>query len=112
LLDVEGSEHNSVYNTYIAMKMLSMNENLCPLVNAVNHLQDSLDKKQMYKLLIELIPQTDSYDGFVKSTPVKYEYESDVCEYYQCSIIKAREYIDIMGPEWAKEVHNSFGGTI
>lgn len=110
MLDVEGSEYESQYNNFIALRFLSMNENLCPLVNEVNHLQDVLTKKEMYKLLIELIPETHSFDPFVKSKSEKYEYEADVAAYYECSMKEAREYIDIMGSEWAEKVHKSFGG--
>lgn len=110
LLDVEGSEYEAQYNNFIALRFLSMNENLCPLVNSVNHLQDTFNKKEMYKLLIELIPETHSFDQFVKARTEKEEYEEDVAEYYECSIREAREYIDIMGLEWAKQIHRSFGG--
>lgn len=111
LLDVEGSEYEAAYNNFIALRFLSMNNDLCELVNLVNHFQDSFDKKEMYKLLIELIPETNSFDGFTKARTDKEQYEEDVAEYYQCSKKEAREYINIMGQEWAHEVHKSFGGT-
>lgn len=112
MLDVEGSEAEAAYNNFIAMKFLSMNESLCPLVNTVNHLQDVFDKKEMYKLLIELIPETNSFDGFIRSKTDKEEYEEEIAQYYECSIKEAREYVKIMGLEWAEQIHKSFGGTL
>ncbi len=111
LLDVEGSEHESAYNNFIAMRFLSMNEGLCPLVNSVNHLQDVFDKKDMYKLLIELIPETNSFDGFIRANTTRADYEEEIAQYYECSLKEAREYVDIMGLEWAEQIHKSFGGA-
>ena len=110
MLDVAGSENETAFNNYMALRFLSMNEGLCPLVNTVNHLQDVFDKKDFYKLLIELVPETNSFDGYIKPKSERAQYESDVSEYYECSLKEAREYIDIMGIEWATEVHKSFGG--
>ena len=111
MLDVEGSEAEAAYNNFIAMRFLSMNEGLCPLVNTVNHLQDVFDKKEMYKLLIELIPETNSFDGFIKAKTDKEQYEEEIAQYYECSIKEAREYVKIMGLEWAEQIHKSFGGV-
>jgi sulfatase maturation enzyme AslB (radical SAM superfamily) len=111
MLDVEGSEAEAAYNNFIAMRFLSMNESLCPLVNTVNHLQDVFDKKEMYKLLIELVPETNSFDGFIKAKTDKEQYEEEIAQYYECSIKEAREYVKIMGLEWAEQIHKSFGGV-
>ena len=111
MLDVEGSEAEAAYNNFIAMRFLSMNEGLCPLVNTVNHLQDVFDKKEMYKLLIELIPETNSFDGFIKAKTDKEQYEEEIAQYYECSIKEAREYVKIMGLEWAEQINKSFGGV-
>jgi sulfatase maturation enzyme AslB (radical SAM superfamily) len=111
MLDVEGSEAEAAYNNFIAMRFLSMNESLCPLVNTVNHLQDVFDKKEMYKLLIELVPETNSFDGFIRPKTDKEEYEEEIAQYYECSIKEAREYVKIMGLEWAEQIHRSFGGV-
>ncbi len=110
LLDNEINENDSSYNNYIAFRFLSMNENLCPIVNSINHLQDSFNKKDMYKVLIEMIPETLSYDQYIKAKSNKEEYEEDVSTYFECSKKEAREYIDIMGNEWAEKIHKSFGG--
>jgi hypothetical protein len=111
MLDVEGSEAEAAYNNFIAMRFLSMNEGLCPVVNTVNHLQDVFDKKEMYKLLVELIPETNSFDGFIKAKTDKEQYEEEIAQYYECSIKEAREYVKIMGLEWAEQIHKSYGGV-
>jgi hypothetical protein len=110
LLDDEDNSYTSTFNTYMVLRFLSMNEGLCPLINSINHIQDSLDKKEMYKLLVNYIPKTNTYDQFVKTHSSKEVYEEDVAEYYQCSIKEAREYINIMGIDWAEKIHKSYGG--
>jgi hypothetical protein len=106
------SEYEQSFNSYMVCKFLSMNENLCPVVNSINHIQDVLEKEQIYKLLIELIPKTYSYDSLIRQSLPKYENESYVVNYYNCSSIEAREYIDIMGTEWAETIKKSYGGML
>jgi hypothetical protein len=65
----------------------------------------------MYKLLIELVPETNSFDGFIRPKTDKEEYEEEIAQYYECSIKEAREYVKIMGLEWAEQIHRSFGGV-
>lgn len=110
LFDEENSEHENAFNNYMALRFLSMNKDICPLLNIANQFQASLDKKQMYKFLIELVPQSHNYDEFVKAIVNKYEFEDAVAEYFECSPKEAREYIQIMGVEWARKINDSFGG--
>jgi hypothetical protein len=110
LFDVENSSYEKEFNVMFALRCLSMDENLCPIINSINHIQDSYDKKQMYQLLIELIPKTQSYNKFIKTHQEHVENEKDVAEYYQCSLKEARDYIKLMGANWAEEIHKSFGG--
>lgn len=110
LFDEENGEHEAAFSNYMALRFLSMKKELCPLLNIVNQFQDSIDKKDMYKLLVELVPNTYEHDEFIKAVVNKYENEKDVANYFECSLKEARDYIDIMGLEWAKEIHNSYGG--
>jgi hypothetical protein len=110
LFDEENSEYEAAFSNFMALRFLSMKQELCPLLNIVNQFQDSIDKKDMYKLLVELVPNSYEHDEFIKAIVNKYEYEKDVAQYFECSLKEAREYIDIMGLEWAKEIHSSYGG--
>ncbi len=109
LLDNE--EYEKAFNSFIVMRMLAQNAEACEWVNLINEYQQTLSKKQLYKLLIEMIPKAKTYDGFVKSIStedddnIKY-----VSMFYECSLKEAREYIAILGKEWAKEIRNRFGG--
>lgn len=112
LLDDENSENEKSFNNYMALRFLSMNDKLCPLANIANKFQDVLDKKEMYKLLIELIPVTKTFDKYISSNSNSSEYEKCVSDYFQCNTKEAKEFIELMGIDWAKEIKRSFGGQL
>ena len=109
LLDNE--DYEKAFNSFIVMRMLAQNAETCEWVNMVNEYQQTLTKKQMYTLLVALIPKAKTYDGFVKSVSledddnIKY-----VSKYYECSLKEAREYVIILGEEWSQGIRNRFGG--
>jgi hypothetical protein len=109
LLDIE--EYEKAFNNFIVMRMLAQNNDTCEMINMINEYQQTLSKKQLYKLLIELVPKAKTFDGFVKSVSreddenIKY-----VSLFYECSLKEAREYINILGSTWAREIRNRFGG--
>lgn len=113
LLDDEESENYKMFDIFKAMRFLSMNHDITPLVNQVNHLQEYMDKKDFYKLLIELIPKI-TYDNnrFIKTNINEVENENYVADYFECSIKQAREYINIMGSGWANKIKNTYGGQL
>lgn len=110
---LDDAEYERAFDKFMVMRFLSMNDDNCEIVNYLNEMQDILTKKQLYKLLIDIVPITKSYDPYIKSD--REELSSDakmVAEYYQCSIKDANEYIQIMGVDWLKGVKAKFGSTI
>jgi hypothetical protein len=112
LLDDEDSEYYKAFNSFIIFQMLSMNNNNCEILSLINHLQSTLDKKRMYKLLINLIPSQRQFDPFIKASTDTFENEKTIAEYFECSINEARDYIKIMGNEWSADVKTDFGGSL
>ncbi len=109
LLDNE--EYEAVFNNFIVMRMLAQNAEICEMVNLVNEYQQILTKKQLYKLLIDLVPKIKSFEGFTKSNTLEDDENIKyVSMFYECSLKEAREYIVVLGKEWAKEIRNRFGG--
>jgi len=110
---LDESEYEKAFDKFIIMKFLSMNDDICEILNYVYDFHDILTKKQLYKLLIEIVPITKSYDPYIKYDGLK---ECDdakkVAEYYQCSIKEANEYIQIMGVDWLALLKLKFGTTI
>ena len=97
---LNANEYEKAFDKFMVMRFLSMNDDICEIINYVNDIQDILSKKQLYKLLIEIVPVTKSYDPYIKSDRADVEDAvKQVAEYYQCSIKDASEYVNIMGVE-------------
>ena len=110
---LDSSEYEKAFDKFMIMRFLSMNDDICEIINYVNDFQDILSKKQLYNLLIELVPVTKSYDPYIKSNAEETsEGAKKVAEYYQCSIKDANEYIKIMGVDWLDILKSKFGLTI
>lgn len=113
LLDDENNDNYKEFDKFNAMRFLSMNQKICPLINTVNHLQEYFDKKEFYKLLLELIPKIDNeFNRFIKADIETVENEEFVSKYFECSLKQAREYINVMGIDWTNQIKNSFGGKL
>jgi len=110
---LDSSEYEKSFDKFMIMRFLSMNDDICEVINYVNDFQDILSKKQLYKLLIELVPITKSYDPYIKSNAEEIsEGAKKVAEYYQCSTKDANDYIKIMGVDWLDILKSKFGLTI
>ena len=111
LLDIP--EYERAFDKFMIMRFLSMNDDICEIINYVNDFQDILSKKQLYKLLIEIVPVTRSYDAYIKSDKEEVQESATlVATYYECSIKEANEYIKLMGEDWVVVLKSRFGITI
>jgi hypothetical protein len=110
LLDQD--ENLKAFNNFMALRFLSMDRDNIDIVNALNQFQGVLDKKAMYELLVDVIPQQKGYIKYISNKKKEKDYVSHICDYYQCSPKEAEEYIKIKGEEWAKEIVTQFGGKL
>lgn len=109
VLDIEEAEKQ--FNSWLILRFLSMDEDLTEIVALVNEYQSVLSKKEFYKLLVEVIPKTKRFAQYIKGNEVKKDERiQKISRYYECSHRHAREYINIMGDQWADAVVNKFGG--
>lgn len=100
-LDTE--EGKKAFVPYIILKVLSMNEEICPLLVHIEPYVQVLSKEQMYMLLINLIPRDKRYHAYIKSKEEEIQHEIGIIQkYFECSKHEAHEYASIMGDEWAK----------
>lgn len=109
---LEDDENLKAFNNYMALRFLSMDRNNIDIVNGLNQYQGVLEKKQMYDLLIDLIPAQRGYIKYVSTKKKENEYIDYICDYYSCSPSEAQEYLEIKGEEWAKELINEYGGKL
>jgi len=111
LLDIP--EYERAFDKFMIMRFLSMNDDICEIINYVNDFQDILSKKQLYKLLLEIVPTTRSYDAYIKSDKEEVQESATlVATYYECSIKEANEYIKLMGDAEVVVLKSRFGITI
>jgi hypothetical protein len=111
LLDLP--EYERAFDKFIVMRFLSMNDDICEVINYVNDIQDILTKKQLYKLLIEIVPVTRSYDAYIKSESEEISEDiHKVAEFYECSLKEAKDYVRLMGNEWLTSLKSKFGCII
>jgi hypothetical protein len=110
---LDNAEYEKDFNAFLIVRWLSMDNDNCDILNYINEFYDILTKKELYKLLVEMIPKNPGYIPFQKGVEEKsHEDIKFVCEYYQCSKKEANEYIKLMGEEWVKDVKRRFGTTI
>lgn len=103
-------EYKKMFNSYMVLHILSMNNSLCEIVNMVNEYQSVLDKEMMYKLLISIVPSGRSYDPYIRQE--KIIEDSDVtlvAEYFEVGLKTARDYVKLMGKDWLSDIRNKFG---
>jgi hypothetical protein len=109
---LDDDENLKAFNNYMALRFLSMDRGTIDIVNGLNQYQGVLDKKQMYDLLIDLIPPQRGFIRYVSTKKKENEYIDYICDYYQCSPVQAAEYLKIKGEEWAKQLINEYGGKL
>ena len=111
LLDDENGEYHKAFVPFMVLKFLSMNHGFVPYIEHINQYQHLLSKRELYLLLCDAIPYCKSFDPFISKTQINAQNETAVAEYYQIPKSEAREYISIMGIEWASSIKETFGGT-
>ncbi len=109
---LDENDDKSVSN-FMLLKFLSMDHSVnLEISDILNQYQGILDKKQLYKLLVKVIPKQQSFDKFISNKTTYSAYAAPVSSYFQVSKREAQSYIDSKGEEWAKEIQQKFGGKI
>jgi hypothetical protein len=108
---LKDEEYKKLFNSYMILHILSMNEDYCEIVNMLNEYQGTLTKEMMYKMLVELIPQGKTYDQYIKtSKEIDDEDVKFVSMYYEVGFKTARDYIKLCGKDWSRDIQKKFGG--
>lgn len=108
---LDNPKYEKEFNAFLILRALSMDESLIDYANIANEFQGVLSKKEMYKLLIEIVPVTTSRCKWVKSNSDDNPYVDMIMEYYGCNRREAIMYIDLFGEKWSDEVKAQFGGS-
>ena len=85
------------FNSYMIHRYVSMDMNYIDIVNYVQKINPN-NKKQIYSIYREMIPQKKTYLKYVKNENKRNykELAEYIAEYLECSLGEADEYIDIL----------------
>jgi uncharacterized protein YcsI (UPF0317 family) len=79
---------------------VSMNPDLCPVVNEVQHLTMEMPDEAAYRMYKHLLPPDDTYYKYVKKKEEGSDFPKDwmieyLVDFYGCSVSEAKEYFEI-----------------
>ncbi len=85
------------FNSYMIHRYVSMNMDYIDVVNYVQKINPN-NKKQIYSIYREMLPQKKVYLKYVKNENKRnyQELAEYIAEYLECSLGEADEYIDIL----------------
>lgn len=108
LLDKE--ENISAWNSYMIIQALSMKLDDVEILNYFNKFTSTMSKKAMYESLLYWIAKDPKFYKWIgkESTPIDNETVESVSKYFECSTREAKDYIDVMGDEWAENIKNKY----
>jgi len=94
-----------VWNSYMIHKWISQNPNYIDIANYVQKLNPQ-DKKAIYSIYRELIPQKKQWNKYIKNENKKnyQEISEYLTKYYQCSLRETYSYIDILGSDGVRSI--------
>lgn len=111
LLDDE--ENEKAWNTFMVLRVLSMNDNDVDVCNILNQYQGIIPKKAMYEALLGFIPSDRTFYRYVNTKGKSFnscvEY---VSRYYEIPQKEAQEFIEIMGEQWANDIKSLYNSDI
>lgn len=111
LLDDE--ENEKAWNTFMVLRVLSMNDNDVDICNFFNQYQGVIPKKSMYLALLGLIAKDKSFYRYINTTAKSKNSNVEfVSRYYEIPEKQAQKYIEIMGDEWANDIKSLYDSDI
>ena len=98
------------FNSYMAHKVLSMDEKYIELTNLVQKLPPA-EKKQIYNVYLNILPTKPLYGKYIKSNIKSYSPDllTHIAFYFECSKKEASEYIKILPKQEMENIFNELG---
>lgn len=98
------------FNQFLVLRALAMDEELTELANFVNQFLGFITNKQMYNLLIKLIPQTDKRCQWIKNEKEDNKDIDAIMNYFNCNRREAVFYYKTNDKKWLEEIKREIGG--
>lgn len=101
---LETEEGKKAFVPFIILKTLSMNAELCPMLNGIQQYSQVLSKEQLYELLLHMTPRDTRYHPYIQTKEEEIHQELAIIQkFFECSKREAQEHVKLMGDEWAKK---------
>ena len=98
----------STWSTYMINRLISMNPDMCDLINITQKYTHSLDNNLVYKLYENLIPKNNRFYRYIKGNKTKIDKNKIelLCKYFECSSKEVIEYLELLPDKIVKEMTN------
>lgn len=104
-------EEQSIFNSYMFNKIMSMGEDYCELANIVQQYPD-IPPANVYKFWHNILPQKSVYNKYIKASSSKQDELSElISQYYKCSKREVKDYMELFGKEDIVGILNQLGKT-
>lgn len=102
------------WNTFMILRYLSLEDNYVPIINILNEYQGILTPKQLYKILLLVIPKKKKFLKYPKLENKTYN-EEDIQllqQYFSCSKVEILDYFKFgfLSEYEISKIKEKFGG--
>ncbi|MFW6130264.1 MAG: hypothetical protein ACOC56_03695 [Atribacterota bacterium] len=107
LLDKD--ENLKSWNSFMILRVLSMNDKDIEIVNLINQHQNNLNPELIYYILTQLIPFDANFYKYISTKSKGYDdVIGYVSKYYKIPKKEAQEYLNLMGKRWANKIKSLY----
>ncbi len=107
---LDDPRYEKEFNPFITIRALAMDSDLTEIVNLVNVFIGNITKKQLYNLLIKLIPKTNKKVQWIKNIKDDNKDLNLIMNYFDCNRREALLYLKLNDEKWLNEIEDDFGG--
>lgn len=99
-------EDKSEFSSHVVSNFISMDVDYVDLIAIAVKYQNKLSSEQYYKLLSTILPKNEKYFKYLKENNINYNKDNlkKLSEIYNCSLEKAKDYIDLLSTKEIKEI--------
>ena len=107
---LDNPRYEKEFNPFIALRALAMDSDLTEIVNIINPILGNLTKKQLYTILLKIIPVTEKRVRWIKNIKDDNKDIEAVMNYFDCNRREALMYVNMNDEKWLEEIKDDFGG--
>ena len=106
-------EEQKKFSPFIINRFLSMDKDIVEIVNVFQkYAIGTLEPREDYKWYCDVIPKGKKFCKYIKGKKLK-KYDKELVEvlidYFECSKLQVKEYIELMNKDEIKEILTMYG---